>query len=188
MFEFLETLDRSLLIFYNSLNTPFLDSVMWFLSEKYVWIPFYVIIAGFFIYKAGWVKGGIWILAASLTFAITDPVSVHLFKDVIQRYRPSQNHEIHHLLHYVNHYHGGLYGFVSSHAANTFGLASISYLLVQKKWFGWIIFVWAALVTFSRTYLGVHYPADIACGALLGVISAYFVYFLYKLLPDKYSG
>ncbi|MGM0625348.1 MAG: phosphatase PAP2 family protein [Bacteroidota bacterium] len=184
MIEYLEMLDRSLLLFYNKLHSPVADAVMWFLSDKYVWIPLYLFIIFMMIRKAGW-RGVFMILAAILTFAMTDLISVNLFKDVIQRYRPSHNQDIQHLIVSVNNYRGGLYGFVSSHAANTFGLATISYLLLQKKWFGWMIFFWAALVSFSRIYLGVHYPADIAVGALLGVACAYASWALYTVLPQN---
>ncbi len=186
MIEYLEMLDRSLLLFFNHLNSQVADSIMWFLSDKYVWIPLYVFIMILSIRIAGW-RSLLWIMVMILTFGLTDQISVHAFKEVFERYRPTHNLEIQHLIHTVNNYRGGLYGFVSSHAANTFGLATISSLLIKKRWYGIVIFIWAALVSFSRIYLGVHYPGDIICGALLGVICGYIVWQLYQLLPAKWK-
>jgi undecaprenyl-diphosphatase len=186
MIEFLEMLDRHLLLFFNSLNNPVADSIMWFLSDKYVWIPLYVFIMIFSIRIAGW-RSVCWILAMILTFGLTDQISVHGFKEVFERYRPTHNQDIQHLIHTVNDYRGGLYGFVSSHAANTFGLATISSLLIKKRWYVIAIFIWAAVVSFSRIYLGVHYPGDILGGALLGIICGYTAWQLYRLLPKKWK-
>ena len=172
MMEYFEMLDRSLLLFFNGLNCPALDQIMWFISGKYEWIPLYLFIIFLFFKKGKW-YGFLFLIATIITVAMADLSSVHIFKEGFQRYRPSHNLDIQHLLHFVNNYRGGHFGFVSSHAANTFGLATISSLILNKKWFSWTIFSWAALVTISRMYLGVHYPADISVGALLGAACGY---------------
>lgn len=179
MIEYLEMLDRSLLLFFNDLGSPITDKIMWFISGKYEWIPLYLFIIFLFFRQGKW-KGFFFLLAAILTFVLTDFVSVKLFKEVFERYRPSHNLEIQHAIHTINHYRGGLFGFVSSHAANTFGLATISSLILHKKWFSWAIFIWAALVGISRIYLGVHYPADVCVGALLGVGVGYLVFLVLR--------
>ena len=110
------------------------------------------------------------ILFVAVTFAFTDQVSV-LIKNLVERPRPTHNDEIADMLHIVNNYRGGQYGFISSHAANVFGIAA--FLSNQFKHYKWslFLFIWAAVVSYSRLYLGVHYPLDVICGALLGALT-----------------
>jgi undecaprenyl-diphosphatase len=114
-----------------------------------------------------------------LVVAMTDLVSTQLFKDYFQRLRPSHDPQIGRYLHYYlidpnNPYIGGRYGFVSSHAANLVGLLGFlfPYLIVQKRVF-YLLLSYVFIVCYSRIYLGVHYPTDIICGALLGVSIAF---------------
>ena len=90
-------------------------------------------------------------------------------------------------------YRGGLYGFISSHAANAFGFATLMALIMRDKLFGWTIFFWAALTAYTRVYLGVHFISDIVPGAVSGVFFGYLVYRLYsfsrsKLLPVQVNN
>ncbi len=180
MMQYFEMLDRSLLLFFNGLNTPVLDKIMWFITGTVSWIPLYIFII-FLYFKQFKRKGFLIVLISIITVALCDLVSVNLFKEVFERYRPSQNLEIHHLIHTVKHYRGGLYGFVSSHAANGFGIATISSLIINKKWYYYLIFIWATTISISRLYLGVHYPGDIIGGALLGISIGYLMYFALKI-------
>ena len=121
-----------------------------------------------------------------MVIVFSDQLSVHAFKQVFLRYRPCHNLLIQSQVH-LNDGCGGMYGFVSSHAANTFALAMFLGLLFKDKikYFGLAIFFWAAFVSYSRIYNGVHYPADIACGAILGMGIGILVFKMYQLLNKK---
>jgi undecaprenyl-diphosphatase len=179
MIEFLQKLDVKVFLFLNSQNSPFFDKVMWFMSGKYEWVPLYLLLIFWIFYrfrKKGWLILGLTLLV----FALSDAGSVHLFKNVFLRLRPSRNPELEGIVHLVNGYKGGLYGFISAHAANTFGLAVFLSLIFRDRWFVISILAWAAVVSYTRIYLGVHYPLDIICGAMWGSGMAFGVFLLYK--------
>lgn len=172
MIEWLEAIDRALFLALNGAHHPLLDSMMVFISEKWTWIPLYAVMALIAQRKWGWKGLGMFAVLAALTVVLTDQISVKLFKNVFERYRPCHNLEIGHLVHTVNEKCGGIYGFVSSHATNHFGIAVFfAATLFRKHRMGWVILLfWAALVSYSRIYLGVHYPADVTVGGIVGVL------------------
>ncbi|MFP4023480.1 MAG: phosphatase PAP2 family protein [Thiohalospira sp.] len=184
MLEILTTWDTKLFIFLNGLNSPFWDQVMWWFSGKFFWLPLYLIIVGYIIYKQKW-KAIITLLFIALIVTLADQISVHAFKEVFQRLRPCHNPEIQDIVHLVNNKCGGRYGFVSSHAANTFAVAFFLKMLFQQKYFSIGIIFWAAIVSYSRIYLGVHYPLDIIGGATLGAIIGVLVFNLYRYSSNK---
>ncbi len=185
MLEKLIEADTNLFLWLNSFHNSFFDSIMWFISGKKEWIPLYLLILGIIIYK--YKSKSVWIiLSISLVIACSDLVSTQVLKDGIQRFRPTHNPEISHLVHIVNDYRGGYYGFVSSHAANGFGLAVFIVLLLRNKSLSVFMLAWAVLVSYSRIYLGVHYPGDILGGALLGSAFAIIFYRLYQYSMRKY--
>lgn len=177
--------DTQLFLFLNSKHNAFFDNLMFWMSNRYVWIPLYLFLF-IIVYKQ--VRKRIWlvVLAAALLILLSDQVSVHAFKNVFLRYRPCHNILIQAQVH-MNGACGGVYGFISSHAANTFALAMFLGLFFKNKinYFASFIFLWAALVSYSRIYNGVHYPADIAVGAILGMGIGAAVYKLYFFLDTK---
>lgn len=170
-------LDRSLFLFLNSINSPFFDELMFYISGKYTWIPLYLAVVLLIIKEKG-KRAPVFLLFIIALIAITDQASVRLFKDVFMRLRPCHDPDIAHLVHIVRDRCGGLYGFVSSHAANSFALAAFTNLAIRRRWFTILIISWATVVSYSRIYLGVHYPGDIIGGAALGMFTGTALYYL----------
>lgn len=175
MLETLEHIDRDLFLTLNGLHNDTFDFLMPFISGNVIWIPLYIWLL-YRLYKAYPLKKFYWILPVlAVCVLLTDQVSVQLFKNIFLRYRPCHNEEIKYLVHLVDGC-GGKYGFVSSHAANVFGIASLVSLLLKDRKILISLTFWATLVSYSRIYLGVHYPADILVGSMLGILLGLLVY------------
>jgi len=178
-------LDRSIFLFLNSLHTPFLDEIMRGISLRVVWLPLYLFIIYLLFLKY---RNRVWIpiFFGILLVVITDQVTV-LIKNFVERPRPCHEPLLQGLVHTVNGKCGGMFGFVSSHAGNTFGLASFSSLLIQKRWYSWSIYTWASVVSYSRIYLGVHYPGDILGGAIVGIIAGLSLALIVKYINKRFA-
>ena len=190
MTDTLQALDEALLLWLN--GTPeALAGVAWALTQPWVSLPVYLFIIWRLFRGVAWQKGA-WRLAVVLvTFAGTDAVSSRLLKPGFERLRPSHEPALSDQL--VLHsnedgtpYRGGRFGFVSSHASNTFGLAAITLLLLRSKRLRWL-WIWAALVSWTRIYLGVHYMGDIVFGAIFGGGWAAATFTLSERLKTRFS-
>jgi undecaprenyl-diphosphatase len=179
----LERLDQQLFLFLNSFNSPFWDQVMSVISGVITWVPLYlaILIVLGFKYKR---KFFILILIIIIAVTLSDQVSV-LIKNGVHRLRPCHEPSLEGLVHLVKGYCGGKYGFVSSHASNSFMVATFSLLMIRRKWFSYSMIIWALIVGYSRIYLGVHYPIDVICGSLLGILVGWGVYKLYEVTDRK---
>ncbi len=179
----LENLDQQLLLFLNSNNSGFWDCVMYAVTGKLIWVPLYlaILITLGRKYKR---KFLVMILFIIVAVVLADRGSA-LIKNIFQRLRPCHDPELQGLVHLVRGECGGLYGFVSSHASNSFNVALLSLLLIKRRWFTFSIIIWAAVVGYSRIYLGVHYPGDVIFGSILGALIGWGIYSLYKLTDDK---
>ena len=184
MIEYLHDLDVKMLLFLNSMNSPFIDKLMFFISGKIEWLPLYLFLIFWMFYRFR-KKGWLFLALTILVFAFSDLGSVHLFKNVFERLRPSRNPELEGLVHLVNGYRGGMYGFISSHAANTFGLAVMVSLIFRERWLTVSMLLWAAVVSYSRIYLGVHYPFDVLGGAIWGSLMAVLVFLVYRKIEAR---
>jgi undecaprenyl-diphosphatase len=179
----LERLDQQLFLFLNSYNSPFWDKVMNAVSGILIWVPLYLAILIYLgvTYRRKFI---IILLFIILAATLADQLSVQLFKNIFHRLRPCHEPSLEGLVHLVDGRCGGLYGFVSSHASNSFNVALISLLLVRKRWFTFSIILWALTVGYSRIYLGVHYPGDVIFGSMLGALIGWGMYSFY-ILTDK---
>ena len=169
LIEIAKSWDTDLFLLLNGFHNAFWDTVMYWASEKYFWVPFYALLLVFIGVKLNWKTLLVILPLIALSILLSDQGSV-LLKNFFQRYRPCHNLMIQDIVHTLNGKCGGQYGFVSSHAANTFALAMFVGMLFRKKlkWMLVLMLFWAGFVSYSRIYTGVHYPADIVAGALLG--------------------
>ena len=179
----LEQLDQQLFLFLNSANSPFWDKVMFFLSMKVVWAPLYLVIL-IYLGKKYKRKFRIIILFVILAVALTDQTAL-IIKYSFDRLRPCHEPSLQGLVHMVKGECGGKFGFVSSHAANSFNVALLSLMFIKKRWYSVSIIFWAAIVSYSRIYLGVHYPGDVLSGAILGALIGWSVYMMYKRTDNR---
>jgi len=178
LIEVLDKLDKKIFLFLNDLHTPFLDPIMFALTNQLSWIPLFLVII-FYLFKQ-FKKDTLWILAGIvITITLCDQLVSSIMKPFFERLRPTHDPMIRSLIHTVNEYKGGLFGFVSAHAANSFGIATFLWLSVKDRiaWI-WVLYLWAILFSYTRIYLGVHYPGDIIAGALLGIGIAYIMFFI----------
>ena len=158
--------DRDLLLTMNGSESMFWDEVMQMITSTQTCIPFFVVLL-YVILKNNSLKSFVWtIVSILLVIVICDRVSSGIFKPVFERFRPTQDPYIMYMVDIVNNYRGGQYGFISSHAANTFVISIFLSLLIRKWSFSMMMFIWAILSSYSRIYLGVHYPGDILFGAV----------------------
>lgn len=186
MLDFLNKIDTALLLMINSHHTLFWVSLMWYISGTFIWVPFYMLILILLIKR--FKKQAIpLILLIAVLIVLSDQLASGLIKPLAHRLRPSHEPELAIYIHLVNGYKGGLYGFVSSHAANVFALAFYLFFTVRKElpWLVTILFPWAIIVSFSRIYLGVHYPFDILGAICVGFLAALLVAEVYKWISKK---
>jgi len=149
-------------------HNPLLDCVAPFLRNQWFWAPLYLFLALFIPFKFGR-KGLIWCLFFLVAFSLSDQLSAHLLKPIFHRLRPCNNPYLYGIVRVLVPCGGG-YSFPSSHASNHFAMGIFSAVTIGKvaKWVWPVAIIWALLVSFSQVYVGVHYPLDVTCGALLG--------------------
>jgi undecaprenyl-diphosphatase len=183
MLEFLQETDKDLLIFFNSCHSPFWDNLMLKVTERFFWIPLYLLIILFI----GWryrKDSIIIIFMISIMIISSELITSFFMKPYFERLRPCHDESIKYLLRIIDGC-GGEYGFASSHASNTFSFAVFMILLLRKdsRWI-YILLLWASLVSYSRVYLAVHYPGDIITGGVIGVFLGVVFFNLY-IWSDK---
>ena len=186
MIETLKSLDDALLLSVNGANSAFFDTFFWLISSKWVWVPFYLALA-----YALWRRIGLRhtllalaVIALLITFA--DQITSHVLRPIFERPRPTNpDNPISAGVHLVNGYRGGRFGFPSCHAANTFALATFCALLFRRRVLSLLLLGWAALVCYSRMYLGVHYLGDLLAGTVVGMLSAFLFYFAFCAVSKR---
>ena len=179
----LSDIDARLLLIVNGAHRPFFDSVMWCISGRWIWVPFYAVLAYLLFRRMSWKRASICLVTIGLIILAADQTCATLIRPEIGRLRPANlNNPLSSFVHVVNGYRGGRYGFPSCHAANTFALSVFMSLVIRHKWFTVMMFSWAFVVSYSRMYLGVHYFGDLFCGATIGSLFAVLFYYLQNYL------
>jgi undecaprenyl-diphosphatase len=177
--------DQQLFLWLNGKHVPWIDSMMYWITFKYTWIPMYLalLIITIRAEKKQTIAIVVTVLAAVI---LSDKVVSSGMKPYFARFRPCHEPLLAGLVHNVGGC-GGLFGFASAHAATSFSLALVWYRLVRDKinYMGWL-FAWAALYSYSRVYVGVHYPGDIFIGALAGLLVGWICIQLYLIFLKKY--
>lgn len=187
--EMLQNIDRNLFHFLNGFHSSFFDHVMYYGSKGILWTPLYLILVFLVARKYRW-QTLIVIITATLMITVSDQLA-NVSKELFQRLRPSYEPGL--PVHLVNAYKGGMYGFYSAHASTTFAIAVFLIMLMERyhSFFFIPVILWACFMSYTRIYLGVHYPGDIIAGAiigsLLGYSSAKFFFFSAAYLKRRFS-
>ena len=200
MLEQLMHIDTEMLLAINGWHAPWADTLMWIISAKATWIPLYLLLIGLMVWRyrkpamtnVKWLQRVpecvVMIFVIGLAVGVADFISSGILKDLIARPRPTRVPELEGVLHLVNGYRSGQYGFVSSHAANTMAVALLFSLIWRNKIATVGLMLWVAANCYSRMYLGVHYPTDILGGLIVGSLVAVTGYWLlgrYRLVVKK---
>lgn len=182
----MEQIDQGVLLLFNGHHIPWLDSAMMAITGRWTWVPFYALLVALLFWRCGWRKALLYLVCIAMTIALADQICAHLIRPMVERLRPcSPLNPLSASVQLVNGYAPGSYSFPSCHGANTFALATFMSLCVRRRAFTAFMFLWAALVSCSRLYLGVHYPSDILAGAAIGALIALGVYHVSQLFVKK---
>ena len=183
--ESIAALDTEVFFFLNGLHTPWLDPIMYYLTKTTISIPIFALLIYLLAKKFG-TKVWIPLVYIILCVVCTDRITSGIMKPAFARLRPTHEPMIMEKVHTVNNHRGGKFGFASSHAANTFGVAILAFLLLRENYrYMGLLFLWAGLVSYTRIYLGVHYPGDILVGAVIGLICGVLLYRIYSIIDER---
>ncbi|MBD5219559.1 MAG: phosphatase PAP2 family protein [Bacteroidales bacterium] len=182
MIDTLIDTDTTVFLWLNSWHHPFWDTFMYIASGRLTWVGLYTALILALLRAYGWRTMAIVFLASILAVTLADQFTATILRPFVERLRPAHlENPISSLVHVVNDYRGGRYGFPSCHAANTFALCTVMALVFRRPALTVAMIVWAVLNCYSRIYLGVHYPGDILAGTIIGIICGTITYLLARI-------
>lgn len=179
--------DSELYLFLNGLGNSTWDPFWLFITNKWAAIPLYALLL-YFIFKTYGLKGTlVSLVLITLLITCTDQLA-NVFKHGFERPRPCRQEGVMEFARFIAE-RCGRFGYFSAHASSSFGLAIFVGLILKKTYSKLILFLifWAVLVSYSRIYVGVHYPLDVLTGMLIGSIIGYLFYRLHQFLFQKYK-
>lgn len=175
--------DRALLVYLNSLGSSQYDAFWLQVTNKYFWIPLYLLILFLFFRYYGWKKTLVLLVITAGLVTFTDQF-VNLIKNATHRLRPNMDESLQHIIRIVKNPHS--YSFVSGHATNSTAVTTFVILLLSKyAKYIYLILIWPLLFAYSRIYLGIHFPLDVFSGILLGISIGFIFYFITQYLLKK---
>ena len=182
----LSNIDSDLFLFLNGLHVGWMDKVMVLLTDMWAWFPIYALLVFWAVRQYG-KRSWLVFLAVGVVVLCSDQLASHVCKPLFHRLRPCYNIDFQDLIHLPKGMAGGKYGFVSSHAANTFAVAAFltPALRSYRPWAAIVLYLWAFISSYSRIYIGYHYPGDIFAGAVLGVLIGMIMWKLFQLVQLK---
>lgn len=197
-------MDMRWLLWINQHHAEWADSLMWGISGRLTWLPLYVLLIVLLFWRFGWKRALVFVVAIVAAVGLSDWISSGIIKNAVCRLRPTHEPALGGQIHVVHDYLGGMYGFVSSHAANTISLSLLFCLIWTKTPSSeevtssrhvhqcWWLMLWVVLNCYSRMYLGVHYPGDILGGLLVGSATALGIWgillWIYKKRNSKHKS
>jgi len=185
MIEYLNDIDTDALLAVNGLHDLFQDAFWWMVTAK--WSSLLLVLALLWILLHQNRRHAMLVLAMLvLAVLVADQVSSGLIKHLVERLRPTHDPSLESMVHVINGYRGGLYGFVSSHAANFFAVSTLLCFVMRHRWVTLSLFTWALLQCYSRMYLGVHYPGDILGGIIVGMLAGWLVWCLMRWIQRRW--
>ncbi len=186
MLEQLIDIDTRLTLALNGSDSLFLDGLAVTLTATLTWLPAALVLFYVLVKNNDTVTLILTLLALALCILVADQVASSVFKPLVARYRPAGDPSLMHLVDVVDGYRGGRYGFFSSHAANTFAVATCLGLIVRSRVLSFVLVAWALVNCWTRLYLGVHYVGDLLCGTLWGIFTGWALHLLYaRLAPVR---
>ncbi len=185
MIEYLDEIDANALLAINGLNDAFQDVFWWLVSAK--WASLLLVLALVWVLLHQNRRHALLVLAMLvLAFVMADQISSGLIKHLVERLRPTHDPDLESMVHVINGYRGGMYGFVSSHAANSFAAVTLLSLIMRHRLVTCSLLTWALLQCYSRMYLGVHYPGDILGGIIVGSLVGWLVWGLMRWIERRW--
>ena len=175
MIDYLMDIDAEALLAVNGMYSSFQDALWWMVSAK--WSSALLVLSLLWILVHKNRRHALLVLAmVALAVLLADQVSSGLIKHLVERLRPTHDPSLENAVHIVNGYRGGMYGFVSSHAANFFAIATLVSFIMRHRLVVMALYGWGLAQCYSRMYLGVHYPGDILGGIIVGVLAGWLVW------------
>jgi len=187
MLEKILDYERALFLQLNSAHSPFGDQFMWLYSGMIFWMPLAIafLIILFYANRKRWKETLLVFVAIALVITLCDQFTSSFCKPFFARFRPTYHPDFMNDVTTVFDYRGGRYGFISGHAANGFGFATVTALIFRNKVYTVLLFLWATVSAYSRIYLGVHFISDIVPGIVTGLFFGWMGFQLFKIAYKK---